>query len=1204
MIRSILRKIGTAGLAMSAASALAQANYTLVSGDYRLGISPRYCETVRSISYQGCELGRETGYYGTVMAVAPGKFIGAGHTEGGKEKVLSRTLNCDGKTIEPVPGQTYQGNLIVLEKISLFDQAVFLTRIQLSPEGIAEQKYFITRAEQKFYSLYVNLFCWDKATTDYYALKADGEQVSGKFDGKKAWHLSSEVRWSAIYDANAGKGMLMYYPEIIKGAIRKACFWEVPKAYNKFYMMAAIPPAVPAGYRSQVYSVVLRGFDNPDNLPAAVSAAAAMKIPVPGDIPGEFIKQQPVAEKQKTTERKMTFDSDYTGREEVSATTAAGDKTAKILFRDKAEFNFDTMAHSIRGLKVGKDQASLRYATEGNLPSGEGTLETTFAGEWAGNDDKMHVLAQSGPSNAEGVGKFYIYKFKKNGIAAYFELNKTGEKLFLNYNAKDWKPDEWHHVLVSYSPEKIDFYVDGVLRKSGKLSEIKTWPSVFTVGPAYDKLGRDAVTTIANFTIYDKAVNPQEAAAIAKRRLPQLNLAVETAAPDGNAVILDPSPWFKDRPKVAMEALADDTVPPPWTPIELNDAKIKVWNRVYDFSGDKLIRSIIGGGAELLAAPATLKLDGRDLSFGPVRIVKSGKGRIVFERPFKTPDNVGGKVTCTVEYDGMIWCSLQLNPAGGKLNRLSLRMPLSARNAELLHYVGAPKVYESQNLVKNSFSMALPSGKGTVWQSPFRTNVWIGNNDGGLLWFTESDEFYFPKDNDDLISITRDEEGNAELAVNMVNAPASGLPAEVRYEFGLMATPVKPLPQGWRAFTFSAQYESFQGLNRGNQLIYWPDRWRAMMLDPEPHRALNLDKNRAMVRDDVAHHRKIIPYWTRLHYSTRDGDKVNPDGTVLDKEWVAIPRRPGGGTHQYDRASLTSPWQDYLVWCTTEWSKVFGGGIDGVYMDETQPIPNSNPASGGGYDDVFTGKRRPTYESLASRNLIKRINYAIWQKTGDEAHSVAHCSATHTMPSTGHYMAMLIGEHVYSGYFRNRNPEFLPPENDRLYYYSYALPMDRVRTECYHRQWGAVMLWLPCLKDQKDLMILPVPTRDMLSRIMQADMLVWPLFCNREEVVKTWKFREEFGIGAPGVEFIPYWEKQPVQSNTAEVVCGVYRDGDKALIIVSNLNRAAKEVRLKFTGLPLKSVKNAETLEAVEFSGDIVTLSIPRNDYRALRINY
>lgn len=272
-------------------------------------------------------------------------------------------------------------------------------------------------------------------------------------------------------------------------------------------------------------------------------------------------------------------------------------------------------------------------------------------------------------------------------------------------------------------------------------------------------------------------------------------------------------------------------------------------------------------------------------------------------------------------------------------------------------------------------------------------------------------------------------------------------------------------------------------------------------------------------------------------------------------------------------------------------------------MDETQPIPNLNPISGGGYND-FDGVRRPTYEALGSRNLIKRINYGIEKNIGRQSSSVAHCSATHTMQNTGHYMAMLIGEHIFSGYFLKRNPEYLPPEDDRLYYYSYSLPLDRLRAECYHRQWGAVMVWLPCLKNQKDIMEHPVPTRDLLSRVMQADMLVWPLFCNGDEVRKTWKFRQEFGVADAEVKFVPYWENSLFDCAVADVVAGYYQKGKKLLLLVSNFNRESKSLELQVgLALPVKSCKNAESGEKIAHHEQKIRLEIPRNDYRALLIN-
>jgi len=121
---------------------------------------------------------------------------------------------------------------------------------------------------------------------------------------------------------------------------------------------------------------------------------------------------------------------------------------------------------------------------------------------------------------------------------------------------------------------------------------------------------------------------------------------------------------------------------------------------------------------------------------------------------------------------------------------------------------------------------------------------------------------------------------------------------------------------------------------------------------------------------------------------------------------------------------------------------------------------------------------------------------------------------------------------------------------------------------------------------------------------MQADMLVWPLFCDSREVYKTWKFRREFGIAEPGVSFIPYWENKNIISNTTDVVAGYYKNGEKYLVLVSNLNRSAKELELTFKGIELTSVKNAETNKSINANGNTVKLNIPRNDYIALRINY
>ena len=1195
--------------------------FNLKSGGYELKISEKYKYTVRQIKYDGVVMGTQSGFYGTVMAHGKGKYVGAGHGEGGFEKVLKVELFADGKQITPVTGKTYSGEKILLRKISMFDKLRFQSEITLSPEGIVERKRFVATAKQPVHLMYIYLLCWNKSTDGWIAKGIDGKTYSGefgtKFKGRSLWHLNKDVKWTANIDSKAGKGMLMYYPEPIIGQGRRSSFWEVKKAYNKYYLMLKTPKIYSDGYESPTYSLVLKGFsaNKSDFLKKAeesVKEASKIELDKLKDVVLPEAKE--TAKKETSLQDAVSFSVDYTETTSIAtkidAKIAKGNKDGKILLSSKVVFDFDNMAHTTRGLAIGTKGSTVRYKSLGNINPEKGSIELFVkADDWAWNDKKVHIFMQTGIPRTKGAGKLYIYKYKTSGLALYLERNKTGEKVFLNCPVKGWKDKSWHHIVASYSPGEVVLYVDGIRRKAGQLGAVKEWAGSFYVGPASNKFGYDGKSTVSAVNMYDRALSAQEVKVLAKERLPDLkiDISAEETALTGKKVIGKASPWFKERPKLGMKALEDDTVLPPWTPVEYKKDSVFVWEREYKLSGKGILDSISATGAELLKAPVALEMivDGKKqrLDFSAPEIVKQGKGRITLKRQSKA-GSISASIEYMIEFDGMLWSKLTINPGKKKITGMKLIVPFAKENAKFIHYVGAPNTYESQDLVKNSYSRALGSNKGLLFKSRFKTNVWIGDNNRGLLWFAESEQNWWPKNRENMLEVIRNNSGDVDLVLNMVSANLPyGKKSELIYKFGLMATPVKALPEGWRGETFSAQYDSFTKERRGSSLIYWPNEWRWMMLDPEPHRAVDVERCRMKVKRDSSEKRKIIPYWTRLHYPVKADDKINPDAVKMQKAWSTIPGRPGGGSHQMYRAACTSEWTDYLVWCVEQWTKIMGH-VDGVYIDETQPIPNSKALSGGGYNDL-EGVRRPTFEIFGSRNFIKRVNYNIWKRNNETPSSIAHCSGTHTMPALSMYKMMLIGEQYYSGYFKDRNPELLPPnDKEELYYYSYALPMDRLRAECYWKQWGAMMVFLPCLKNKKTLMKHPTPARDMLSRIMQADMLVWPLFCDSREVYKTWKFRREFGIAEPGVSFIPYWENKNIISNTANVVAGYYKNGEKCLVLVSNLNRSDKELELTLKGIKLKSVKNAETNKSINANGNTVKLNIPRNDYIALRINY
>jgi Glycoside hydrolase 123, N-terminal domain/Concanavalin A-like lectin/glucanases superfamily len=1164
-------------------------------------------------------LGTQNGFYSTVMATAPGKYIGGGHTQGGEEKVLSVELLADGKIITPKIG-TITAEHFLLRKVSMFDKLKFMSEITLTPEGIIESKNFIATADQPMHLMFIYLLCLNKDMTEWRAETGEGKIMSGKFDGdftgKARWLLQKDIKWGAEYNSNSKQGVLLYYPKPSAGMGRRSSFWEVKNTYNKYYLMLKTPKSYAANYQSPTYTMVLKGFSSEKSeldkaINNAVTSASEMNIP---KLKENRLKKV-VLPKVKKVEKKagdlqgaITFSADYTQSTSTNTTITAkiakGDKNGKVFLAKKAVFDFDNMAHTIRGLAIGTKGSTVRYNSLGNLNPEKGSIELVVkADDWSWNDKKVHMFMTAIP-RTKGAGKLYLYKYKTSGLAFYLERNKTGEKLFLNCRVKDWKDKSWHHIAVSYSPEAIVLYVDGVRRKAGQLGAIKEWASSFYVGPASKKFGYDGKSTVSLVNMYDRPLSAEEVKVLAKERLPDLkiDISLEEAALTGKKEIGKASPWFKKRPKLGMKALEDDTVMPPWSPVKYTKGKAAVWGREYKFSGKGIMDSINATNAELLKAPVALEIiaNGKKqrLDFDAPEIVKQGKGRVVVKRQ-STGGSISASIEYMIEFDGMVWNKLTIKPEKQKITEMKLIVPFTKENAKFIHYVGAPTAYESQDLIKNSFSRALGSQKGLLFKSGFKTNVWIGDNNRGLLWFAESEQNWWPKSRKNMVEVSRNSAGDVDLVLNMVSANLPyGKKSELLYKFGFMATPVKAMPKGWRGATFSAQYDAFKGIRRGTNLIYWPNEWRWMSLDPEPYRAIKVPFSQAKVKRDSGEKRKIIPYWTRLHYPSKYKEQINPDAIKVQNKWSTSPNRPGGGTHQMYRASCNSEWTDYLVWCVEEWGKLMGH-IDGVYIDETQPIPNTKAISGGGYNDL-KGVRRPTFEVFGSRNLIKRITYNIWKRNNETPSSVAHCSATHTMPTLSMYKMMLIGEQYYSGYFTN-DPEFLPPNKEEyLYYYSYSLPMDRLRAECFSKQWGMMMVFLPCLKNYKHLMKHPTPARDLLSRIMQADMLVWPLFIDKREVYKTWDFRREFGIADDGVEFIPYWENKKIISNTKDVVVGYYKNGDKYLVIVSNLNRSAKTVKLNFSGIKVKSVKNAETNKDINKQ----SITIKRNDYIALRINY
>lgn len=516
MFRYILFLICLAvGTAINAGSII-----SLKSGRYQVDISRNNAYTMNGFKYDGVEFAVPGGAYNFTLEVAPSKSIGSAFTEGGEEKIESISIEADGRKMPLDQMEPVAGKKIIMKKVSLLDNLKLYTEITVSSDGIRENKYFETVADQDVHAINLYLYNWNSKSSGWAAGLSNGKTDSGlfgeKFDGKTCWHLEEDVEWYAVEDQSKSKGMLVYFPEEIKGENTKSSFMEVKDRYIKYSLVLNSPNEYKEGFRSPDYEAIIKGF--PVKTDKFVDEA---------DKTAESVKQE-LAALNKTDNKKKKMPGGYVtfagnfGPDSKNADAVAAVGNEKAELPEKGEVAFSRKDKKITGMLIGEGCVSPVYDTEGNIPEGEGAIELLVKpGNYDWNDDKIHTFLRIA-GDKEKTSQLYIYKYKKSGLSVYFVPNGTGKKLFLNFAGKDWKDRNWHHLVFTWSSRYLTLYVDGEEKEKVYLeSEIK-WPNKFNLGPGPDNFGNEGRTEVAAVFVYKRALRSYEVEGVAKDRLPDL----------------------------------------------------------------------------------------------------------------------------------------------------------------------------------------------------------------------------------------------------------------------------------------------------------------------------------------------------------------------------------------------------------------------------------------------------------------------------------------------------------------------------------------------------------------------------------------------------------------------------------------------------------------------------------------------------------
>ena len=717
--------------------------------------------------------------------------------------------------------------------------------------------------------------------------------------------------------------------------------------------------------------------------------------------------------------------------------------------------------------------------------------------------------------------------------------------------------------------------------------------------------------------------------------------------------------WATNRR--GIEALDDDFILPPFSPVKWQNNTASVWGRDYKFNEFGLLGDVKVLNSDFLAGAMefSAKVNGKVVKFKPDNqvILRKKKGVVELFSRATSPD-LDIEVRTTTEYDGMIKVDFTFVPKGTvEVENFNYSIPYPEKYAEFIHYTGAREGGWSLNVPRLSNTRRLPAGEGVVWEAPFKILVWLGSYDRGLLWFCESEQYWSPHDRKarkNGLKVVRNN-GTVKLVVTPVSAPRL-FSKRTTYTFGLMATPVRPRTPGWRLTDMNYEYFAKTAQRKygaATPVIYSSGSYdftppattnpaavsfypRIYNKEAYKNRVDNAHKNGAVFAlyiDPILFNLGI--YKDMASYNNKGWDPTNDNADGKDvkidapfqwespekkrffAEWrkeplATAPYSKNKGERQF-QVGLGSRYQDFFCYLMEKHAEL---GCDGIAnLDEWGPVPDSNPRHDMGYYDR-DGKRYPEYDWFGRRDFLKRMCAVFYKKHGRLPIMRVHLAATLVVPIASFCDSVVTGENINSAYFNGKGlmdkytvngKEILASlaEGGRDFLY-YASTPDRWAIEYGGQAFG----WNVCVMSNltksprldKKYASSSEGTRDYLAMCITHDNTLWPVFCKADEAYKYMKIKQDFGIGDKAVKFYPYWGKHhPVTVSGSECYAVTWANKGKYLVAVSNLSLKNQTLSVKLDkGFFSGKVKvtDAETKAAVNVQNNSWSVDIPRRNYK------
>jgi hypothetical protein len=637
-----------------------------------------------------------------------------------------------------------------------------------------------------------------------------------------------------------------------------------------------------------------------------------------------------------------------------------------------------------------------------------------------------------------------------------------------------------------------------------------------------------------------------------------------------------------------------DPVLPPFTPLVVKGNLVECWGRQYRFDQSGLLAEITSRGQKLLAGGVRVAKEGDDAA-------AAGAATLEVIDASRSTAHLRGKIRAgsfdqitdvTIRYDGTVWTSLTFKPVRTvELAKLTLEVPVAPEVAEYFAY-NAMGRWDAKRFGYDR----LPTNDGIVFKREFMPSIWLGTEDLGLGWYAESDQNW---DIDGGEALTIERRGKETvLCMNVIRHPRR-VEQEFKIEFGLQATPVRPLQADWRSDQWVSSVDIskyFLGLRknpypRPDTDPKGPSGKIAYLYQYHDYFTATLPKDPEEFRETVSRTKGYglfaTPYTDTTFFPEWHGDYL------LNQQMRTLPGARGASYGPVCTIACCHQGQfgDWFVWYIKHLATEYGS--NGIYLDDMWPYGCSNAAHSCGYDGP-DGKRRVTYPLRARLETYRRLREMFVEK-GEPFWISYHMSAGRCSPLPTFADSLLLAEE------RNpivgKNPDYTENTSTDEWLASFS-----------PEAWGIPVVMIPQFKMNNAWMKDADLAEKLLAAVVPHDIEIWPLFVDPQPLMRVRKTMEDFGIGQPDVKLLPFWHKDTgLKATDARVrVTGYLRPG-KLLLCVGNLSKEdvtlPVELDLKALGLPAAAkATNADTGEAIVMATGRVQVRAPAKRLQLIEV--